>query len=282
MKITLYSQYLVAQIIQNLGAFMKNILEKQLYIRHVISVMESHLTHCYIPMDNPRRSDCFCYVLSGSCIFTLEDGRSFEAQSGDVVFLAEGSDYSMNINCEHYSYMICNFLFPENASRHSMLIKTKNTAAFEKEFRKLAKEFAIKGPGWWVSSLSILLNIYSMLVREQQSQYVPSGARASILKARNWIQTHLTDPSLSVSFLANQAKMSEVHFRELFRDVYHITPAKYITQERITHAKQLMELKELRLEDIALQSGFSSLPYFCKVFKATTGTTPAVYRHKLQ
>lgn len=261
---------------------MKNITEKNLYIKHIISAMESHLTSCFIPMDHPRRSDCFCYVLSGSCTFTMENGQIYEAGPGDILFLAKDEDYSMTIECEHYRYIVCNFLFPEKAYRSSMHIKTKNSMAFEKEFRKLAQVFAIKAPDWWLNSLSILFKIYGMLVQEQQSQYVPSAARASIQNARAWIQTHLADPELSVSFLAAQAKMSEVHFRELFRDLYHITPAKYITQERIAYAKQLMELKELRLEDIALQSGFSSLPYFCKVFKATTGTTPAVFRQKLQ
>lgn len=261
---------------------MKNILEKHLYIRHVISVMESHLGKCYIPKDSPRRSDCFCYVLSGSCTFTMDDGYILEAEPGDVVFLAKGHDYSMTVNCEKYSYIVCNFLFPEGEKRSSLLIRTKNPIAIEKEFRKLLNIFALKAPNWWISSLSSLLNIYSMIVMEQQNQYIPSGTQASILKARNWIQTHLSDPSLSVSFLASQANMSEVYFRELFRDVYHTTPAKYIIQQRIAYAKQLMELNELQLEDIALQSGFSSLPYFCKVFKATTGTTPGVYRKKIQ
>lgn len=212
----------------------------------------------------------------------MQDGRIFDGQPGDVIFLAKGEDYSMTIDCDSYRYIVCNFLFSEKACRSSLHITVKNPMAFEKEFRKLAQVFAIKAPDWWLSSLSILYKIYSMLVLEQTTQYVPSAAKASILNARTWIRTHLADPELSVSFLAQQANMSEVHFRELFRDVYHITPAKYITQERVAYAKQLMELKELRLEDIALQSGFSSLPYFCKVFKATTGTTPAVFRQKLQ
>lgn len=261
---------------------MKSIIQHKLYIRHIISAMESHLGRCFIPMDYPRKSDCFCFVLSGACKFTMEDGRIFDAQPGDLIYLAKGEDYSMTIECEHYRYIVCNFLFTDKASRSGMHFKTKNAMAFEKEFRKTTQIFSIHGPDWWLSCLCQLYRIYAMLVSEQHSQYVPSAAQSSITNARTWIQTHLADPELSVSFLAEQAKMSEVHFRKLFRDIYHTTPAKYITQERITYAKQLMELKELRLEDIALQSGFSSLPYFCKVFKATTGTTPAVYRQKLQ
>ena len=51
-------------------------------------------------------------------------------------------------------------------------------------------------------------------------------------------------------------------------------------------AELIKELcKQLRgrenLEEIAEESGFSSLPYFNKVFKAFVGYTPAAYRHQL-
>ena len=80
---------------------------------------------------------------------------------------------------------------------------------------------------------------------------------------------------------SRDAGMSEVHFRKLFRSLYGVTPARYIIGQRIAYAKKLLELEEFHLEDVALQSGFGSLPYFCKVFKAETGTTPAAYRNTI-
>lgn len=43
-------------------------------------------------------------------------------------------------------------------------------------------------------------------------------------------------------------------------------------------ARELMTYSFLTLEDCALQSGFSSLQYFCRVFKKGYGITPAKYR----
>ena len=81
--------------------------------------------------------------------------------------------------------------------------------------------------------------------------------------------------------LAERTELSEVHFRNLFVSLYQMSPSAYILQERVNYAKELMTLSELRLEEIAAQSGFSSLAHMCKVFKSTTGTTPGAYRAKL-
>jgi AraC family transcriptional regulator len=59
-----------------------------------------------------------------------------------------------------------------------------------------------------------------------------------------------------------------------------MSPSAYIMGERVNHAKELMALSELRLEDVASQSGFSSLAHMCKVFKTVVGVTPGIYRTK--
>lgn len=261
---------------------MKSIIRHHLYIKHIISAMESHLSKCFIPMDRPRKSDCFCFTLSGSCRYALDDGRVFAAEAGDIIFLPKGQDYSMNVLSDSYDYIVCNFIFADKGPKAGEFFSAKNPIVFEKEFRKLAQLFSIQGADWWLSCMTQLYKIYTMLSAQQHTDYMPGSAKANMIHARTWIRTHLSDPDLSVSFLATQCNMSTVHFRKLFKNVYHSTPAKYINQERIAYAKQLMELKELQLEDIAQQCGFSYLPYFYKVFKATTGITPAAFRKTLQ
>lgn len=261
---------------------MLDITKQQLYIKHIISVFETHLPRRFIPMDTPRRTDCFIYVLSGTCTFGMDDSTQHQANAGDVIFLPKGKDYSIDVTSDDYQYLICNFVFNTTKPLFSLLISLKNPPAVEKQFRKLLHTFSVSAPDRRPKSMSILYEIYCLLIQNNLDQYVPGSARVRIESARNYIQENITDPNLSVHALAKTARMSEVHFRKLFMDLYATSPYKFVITQRVHYAKKLMGLDELQLEDIALQSGFSSLPHFCRVFKSVTGTTPAAYRKKIQ
>lgn len=259
---------------------MLDITNQQLYISHIGRAVESHLTQRFIPMDRAHTKDSFVYILSGTCTFTMDDNRVFYSKPGDVLYMAMGQDYSIDVTSKDYRYIVCDFAFRNKSNRKGLYFQLKNPLIAERLFRKLVTAFAIASPDRIPKCMSLLYQIYALLIQNSQTQYMPGSARRRIEESRAYIQTRITDPNLSVALLANNAQMSQVHFRKLFSELYTITPAKFITQERISYACNLMELRELELEDIALQSGFSSLPYFCKVFKATMGVTPAVYRQK--
>ena len=81
--------------------------------------------------------------------------------------------------------------------------------------------------------------------------------------------------------LAEKIGISEVYLRKLFKAQYGITPSNYLISVRLENAKKLMRYPFITLEECALQSGFSSLQYFCRLFKKETGISPGKYRKKL-
>jgi two-component system response regulator YesN len=56
----------------------------------------------------------------------------------------------------------------------------------------------------------------------------------------------------------------------------------YITGLRMEFAGRLLSSSDLKVDDIAAQTGFSSASYFNLVFKKTFGMTPTQYRKKTQ
>ena len=106
--------------------------------------------------------------------------------------------------------------------------------------------------------------------------------RATVERAAETVRNAFGDPHLSVSRLAADAAMSEVHFRRLFARRFGVSPARYIMQTRISHARELMATTTLSTEEIAEKSGFSSVTYFHRVFRELTDTTPAAYRRELR
>lgn len=257
---------------------MPDLTKHQFRINYIIRAVRFHLTQRHIPMGTPRFYHGFVFILSGACIYRFDNGSVINAQEGDIIYLAKGQDYSMEVTTPHYDYLACDFELLTDHTMQSIRIHPKNPVVFEQLFQKLENAFVNSTPYNKLESMSFLYQIYMLINQSTQAQYVSGSSRARIEDIRIWIQSHLASPDMQVCKLAKQANMSEGHFRKLFYALYAITPTKYITQERISYAKKLMERPELRLEEIALQSGFSSLPYFCKIFKASTGTTPSAYR----
>ena len=53
-----------------------------------------------------------------------------------------------------------------------------------------------------------------------------------------------------------------------------------LMRQRITAAKALLTETDLTIQEIAEQAGFSTSPYFCRAFRAQTGSSPGAYRQQ--
>ncbi|MEM9511029.1 MAG: helix-turn-helix transcriptional regulator, partial [Cyanobacteria bacterium P01_E01_bin.35] len=57
-----------------------------------------------------------------------------------------------------------------------------------------------------------------------------------------------------------------------------LSPHKYVIQQRIERAKQLLNRDDRSIADIALECGFNSHAHLNKYFRDYTGMTPKAYR----
>jgi AraC-like DNA-binding protein len=81
--------------------------------------------------------------------------------------------------------------------------------------------------------------------------------------------------------VAGQFGVTPNHLSRLFHAHGHMTFISYLTHVRIDRAKYLLCNYNLKLDDIAARCGFRDGPYFCRVFKRLTKTTPADYRARM-
>jgi len=249
-----------------------------LHITKVRRVFETHLTKRFLPLSTPRTTHCFIYAMNGQCLFTLENGKTIFVKAGEIIFLSSCVDYSMDIRTDRFDYFVCNFDADFQGVCRCFSLNLKTTQEVEKVFRRLNRSFRITDAARELSCLADLNQLYALIVQNASATYVPGSVKAKVEEARVHLQTYSTDPNLRLTELAEWAGVSDAYFRKLFREVYGQSPLDFLICERIACAKKLLELEKLPLEDVAVQSGFSSLPYFCKMFKTRTGTTPARYR----
>ena len=100
-----------------------------------------------------------------------------------------------------------------------------------------------------------------------------------VLKVQRWMAEHLTDRH-SIPLLANRAGLGERTFARRFKKATGDTPLEYLQYLRISKARSLLESSDRSVEAIMTTTGYEDMSSFRKLFKRTTGLSPAAYRKK--
>jgi len=85
---------------------------------------------------------------------------------------------------------------------------------------------------------------------------------------------------LTVHEVAREANVHPVHLSRVFRARYKKTLGEYVNKLRVHQAILALQNGE-ELVDIATNAGFFDQSHFCRVFKHTTGLTPASFRETM-
>lgn len=255
-----------------------DIAHERLYVQRIINVIRSRNANCgrLLQVKN-RYSDALVYIISGSCTYGFEDEDSFTVAAGDILYLSRGADYTMFIHGDDYRFIFCDFDFGGGDIRRCGVYRPQDIEGAENMFNRLLRQH---GENAYAECMALLYGIYAAVRRTADRTYMGNNARNKAEAAKAYIDAHFADAELGVGMLARMAQLSEVYFRRLFRQYNGMPPSQYIAAVRLRKAKELMRYPFFTLEECALQSGFASLQYFCRVFKKETGDTPARYRSR--
>jgi transcriptional regulator GlxA family with amidase domain len=114
-----------------------------------------------------------------------------------------------------------------------------------------------------------------------QAQYIaqslPDPTAHTLADTRDWALRHLDDP-LTLDVLAKRARVSTRTLVRMWRQETGITPHQWLLTARVNHARELLEVTSLGIEQIAAQSGLGSSTNFRARFRDIVGTTPTAYR----
>ena len=99
-------------------------------------------------------------------------------------------------------------------------------------------------------------------------------------QAIDYINDNL-DKQIKLTDIAELIDISQYYFCRLFNESIGVSPYKYVIQQRVAKAKNLIKNSELTLADIAYECGFSSQSQMTQHFRKCVGVTPKVYRNRL-
>ena len=98
------------------------------------------------------------------------------------------------------------------------------------------------------------------------------------LSVCNYINEHCTD-NLTLDEVADLIGFSKYHFTRLFKQFTGVSFYKYLNQKRIACAEKLLVNPDISITEVSLQSGFSSLSAFIRMFKIIKDCTPTEFRN---
>lgn len=86
------------------------------------------------------------------------------------------------------------------------------------------------------------------------------------------------DEDLSLLVLANVVGMNLYYFARLFKQSTGLSPHRYVLEQRVARAKQLLHTPEMTVLEAGVRTGFGDQGHFTKVFRRFVGVTPTKFR----
>ena len=100
-----------------------------------------------------------------------------------------------------------------------------------------------------------------------------------IVVAIDYIRSHIQE-NLTVESIADSLSLNSSYLSKLFKQEMGITLSRYIRDQKINVACNMLRHLDESSLSIANYLGFSSQSHFIQVFKKSTGMTPEEYRRK--
>lgn len=84
---------------------------------------------------------------------------------------------------------------------------------------------------------------------------------------------------INTKVMADAFSYNESYFCRKFQKVFNCSFSAYLKNYRISQAKKMLKYRSV--SEVAMETGFSSIYYFSRIFKEITGMRPIEYKKKI-
>lgn len=253
-------------------------------LKAVVQIDESHPsgTRCYgaSQVDRLFYADSTAADKPDCEILTQRwSGGTISVNAGDVVFIPRTLRYEDRVIrpfCSLLIYADFDFQAENRITKWSF----GENPEMRQLFRSILQIWERKRAGFYFRCMSVLYEILFLTARREQSGYT-SPAKKALLPAVEYMKENLSRGNIEIPHLAQLCKMSYSHFRNRFLDTYGVSAKNYLSQMRLDTAKNLLEISDFSVTEIAERCGFTDVYYFSNFFKKLTGLSPTEYRKRI-
>ena len=202
------------------------------------------------------------------------EGNLYVSESNSVTFMPKGVAYRTQVLAPSETLTIHFSVSGDYPGLTPWSIRVKDSEKFHTLFVELVEKYR--------SAETMTYGCIALACRileELDAELSPAASRSlppRVRRAKAQMDENFSE-DLSVSAMAAAAGVSEAYFRGEFRKYLGVSPAVYLKNVRIEHAKALLRSGCLSITDVAVRCGFNSVSWFSCEFRRITGISPSVY-----
>lgn len=216
-------------------------------------------------------------VTDGSAL--MHDGRSYyPLEPGSIYFSFPAHPYEIR-DAQAFRYIYISFMGPGVAPLMEKLHISPDISVYQ-GYDHLCPIFASairQARTSNASTLALGLLLYTMGLLAAGDTGNSHKPQQLFTAVADYVDTHYTNPSLSLKVLAAEFSYTDKYLSSLFVKHMKIPFHTYLLNLRIQRAMILLQEPDCSIAHVAGMCGFANPLYFSKVFKKRTGWTPTEY-----
>jgi len=235
------------------------------------------------------------FVLQGHKFLHIEE-QTHTAEAGHLVLLKRGIYALSEFVPDGLNYEALLLFFTDDFARkflHTHQLATTKSPATAAHLviptNELLDAFKTQFMGYFGKTLQGLESILYLKLQElmllllggpqgkQVLAFLQNIAFGQPLDIDFIVRKHLLQP-LSLEELAKLSGRSLASFKRDFQQQYNSAPKKWINEQRLEHARMLLQHSSKNVTEVAMECGFENIPHFIRIFKQKFGFTPNTIR----
>lgn len=239
-----------------------------------------------------RLQSFLCFVVCAGSGQLVYDGQHFPLKAGDVVFLDCRRPYAHSTGGsagELWTLQWCHFYGLCVAAIYEKYCERGGRPVFHPadagRFSELMSQvYAAAGNDDYIRDMWLNEKLNTLLALLMAESWQPASlrnprrpARRDVAPVREYLEEHCTE-KIALESVAEHFFLNKHYLARLFKEQYGVSVNSYLTQVRITRAKQMLRFTDKAVSVIAAECGLEDANYFSRVFKKVEGVTPKQYR----
>jgi AraC-like DNA-binding protein len=253
---------------------------------------EAHPPHVPHWNDNRRRRPAdtcvFQYVLSGEMTFEQPDGRQRVTADQAAIFrYGEPTAYGVGAGARRGYRTAWATLRGAGLGEHLAALRQQHGSivdfgadpAYLAGLRELMR---LADPRARSAATSMASAVHGFVM--QLTRYVEQTRRAVQSPAERAVDELLRHPAsaLSLKGVADRHGVSREHLTRVFTERTGRPPARYLAEQRLTAARELLRQTSLPIAAVARQAGYHSAHHLARHMRRATGCSPTRWRQRIQ
>lgn len=207
------------------------------------------------------------------------NGKPYRVKRGDIALLEPGTAYRSEGNISFHNCDIVFLCHPDRMLKFSKrVLHVKDIEHYERLYSEIISIYESPNPFKTPKLMSLLYNLLWEIATEHSEGYPIHKKIHIIEKSIDYINSNIFNSQISLEDIASRSKISVKYFRNIFKEIYGMTPLQYIIGKRLLKAEDMLQFSNYPIDTIAEHCGFNSSIYFTRLFKAKHGVPPGKYR----